>query len=279
MTTSPLDDIRTLITTLPGPDEQARAAAASVLSQPGATGRLADIALWLAAWSGKARPQIRRPILALYAGAPGPGQLDAAEGARGALEAVASGQSVVARLAQSAGAGVEAFDLAIDRPIGDIAVGPSLGERECAATMAFGMEVLAKLPDLLMLGEIAPAGPANARAVIASLGTDKGDGLECLRQFATREIAAAAGVILGARIQKVPIILDGLGPCAAALALKAMDVSAIEHCLFASPPADLGQALGAVGFLDLRLTAGDGTAALAALSVVKLAGAVLDPEA
>ena len=38
---------------------------------PGALGRLEEIALWLAAWSGKARPQLRRPILALYAGAPG----------------------------------------------------------------------------------------------------------------------------------------------------------------------------------------------------------------
>jgi len=55
MTASPLDDIRTLISTLPGPDEQARAAAAAALAQPGAHGRLEATALWLAAWSGKAR--------------------------------------------------------------------------------------------------------------------------------------------------------------------------------------------------------------------------------
>src|SRR5689334_10194150 len=124
MTASPLDDIRTLIATLPGPDEQARAAAAAGLAEPGRHGRLEEIAVWLAAWSGKARPHVRRPILALYAGAPGPARLEESEDRRTRLEAIAAGSATVSRMAVSLGAGLEAFDLAIDRPIGDIAVGP-----------------------------------------------------------------------------------------------------------------------------------------------------------
>jgi len=270
MTASPLDDIRTLISTLPGPDEQARAAAAAALAQPGAHGRLEQTALWLAAWSGKARNPLRRPILALYAGAPGPARLEVSELRRQLLEAIAAGQAEVSRMAQGLGAGLEAFDLAIDRPIGDVAAGPALGERETAATMAFGMEVLAKQPDILMLGEVGASGQ-EARALLAGLTSD---GLESLRTLGTREIAAVAGAILGARIQKVPVILDGFGPAVAALALRALDPTAAHHCRLAQPV----DGIDIPAVLDLGISAADGTAALAALSVVKLAGAVLTPE-
>lgn len=281
---NPLDDIRALIATLPGPDEQARADAAEALRPPGEHGRLEALALWLAAWSGKARPQVRRPILALYAGAPAPGQLDAAEEARRQLEGVASGAAAVARLASAQGAGLEAFDLAIDRPIGEITNGPALGDREAAATMAFGMEVLAKQPDLLMLSEIAPAGGPNAMAVAkeALHGDGKRDGLEIIRDLGSREIAAAAGAILGARIQKIPVLLDGFGACAAAAALRSIEPHLIDHCLAASRPAHephakLIEALGLDPLVDLRMAGADGTGALAALSLVKLAAGVLDP--
>jgi nicotinate-nucleotide--dimethylbenzimidazole phosphoribosyltransferase len=263
MTAGPLDDIRALIATLPGPDEQARAAAAAALTSPGSYGRLEEIALWLAAWSGKARSQIRRPILALYAGAPGPGQLDAAEKVRLRLEAIAAGSAPSSRLAAAAGAGLEAFDLAIDRPIGDLTKGePALSERECAATMAFGMEVLAKQPDVLLLGEIVPEGAATAQAVAGAAG----QGLEALRRFGGREVSAAAGAILGARIQRIPVILDGAGPRAAVLALRAVDPHAADHCWDAEDLVPLG------------MRGSEGTAALAALSLVKLAGVILDPE-
>jgi nicotinate-nucleotide--dimethylbenzimidazole phosphoribosyltransferase len=270
MTANPLNDIRTLIATLPGPDEQARAEAAAALVQPGAHGRLEETALWLAAWSGKARPALRRPILALYAGAPGPARLEVSEQRRAQLEAIAAGQAQVSRMAQSLGAGLEAFDLAIDRPIGDAAVGAALGEREAAATMAFGMEVLAKQPDLLLLGEV--GGEADsARALFDALGAR--EGLEALRALGTREIAAVAGAILGARIQKVPVILDGFGPAVAALAVRTLDPTAADHCRLAQPV----EGIDIPAILDLGIGASDGTAALAALSVVKLAGAVLSP--
>lgn len=271
MTTSPLDDIRTLIATLPGPDEQARAEAAAALTQPGAYGRLEEMALWLAAWSGKPRNSLRRPILALYAGAPGPARLEISEQRRMRLEAIASGQAEVSRMATGMGAGLEAFDLAIDRPIGDPAAGPALGERETAATMAFGMEVLAKQPDILMLGEVGGLG-GDALGLFEALAEQ--EGLEALRAHGTREIAAVAGAILGARIQKVPVILDGFGPAVAALLVRTLDATGADHCRLAQPI----DGIDIPAILDLGISAADGTAALVALSVVKLAGAVLTPE-
>lgn len=300
MTPRPLDDIRALIAGLPGPDEQARAAAAGAIAEPGTLGRLEEIALWLAAWSGKSAPQVRRPILALYAGAPGPGRLDEAEAVRERLEAIAAGRAAVNALAAGAGAGLEAFDLAIDRPVGDIATVPTLAERECAATMAFGMEVLAKTPDLLLLGDIAPAGSIGAAALSHALfggaardwsadhaeavgaaaaraKAETDDPLELLRHLGGREMAAAAGAILAARSQKIPVVLDGFGVCAAAAALRAVEPGATAHCLAATGDRRLLAAMGLSPLIDLDIEPREGTGALATLSMVKLSCSILEP--
>ena len=129
--TSPFDDIRGLIAQAPAHTPAAHAAPADL-------GEIAAAADWIAAWRGKAR--VVRPILALYAGAHAGG--DVAQ-TRAFLETVAAGDAEISRGAQSLGAGLDVFDLALDRPLPDPSAGPVMSERECAATMAFGMEVLA----------------------------------------------------------------------------------------------------------------------------------------
>ena len=249
---APLDDIRALIAGLPGFEEP-----------PPAAGRLAELAAWFAAGRGEAA-QVRRPILSLYAGAPVAGRLAESEGKRARLEAIAAGEAPVSRMAAAMGAGLEAFDLAIDRPIGDVEAGAALGERECAATMAFGMEVLAKQPDLLMIGHVG--------AFAAGEGVfGPGDPLDRLRGFAGREASAAAGAIIAARNQKVPVILDGEAAGVAAFLLEAARPGLSRHCLLARPlGVRLQQALGMAPLIDLGVEQ-DGEAALAAAVLVRLA--------
>jgi len=211
--TEPFEDIRNLIAGLP-PLPQAPAAAG-----------LVGLATWLKAHGAGV---VRRPILALYAGSPGPGQLAQSEDKRARLEAVAAGDAPASRMAAAMGAGLEAFDLAIDRPIGDVASGAALNARECTATMAFGMEVLAKQPDLLMIGHI------------GSCAFDEGlfgpgDPLERLRGYAGREVAACVGAILAARSLTVPVILGGEAACAAAVVLEAVEAGLSAHCRLAAP--------------------------------------------
>ena len=57
------------------------------------------------------------------------------------------------------------------------------------------------------------------------------DPLEVLRRLGGREIAAIAGAILAARLQRIPVILDGYVTTAAAAILHACDPDAIDHCL------------------------------------------------
>ena len=261
-------------------------------------GRLAEISAWLTTWTGKTPPAVNRPVVALYAGArQGVGPRG---WARERLEAIAAGGATVSRLAGVQGAGLEAFDLAIDRPSPDMVVKASMSEKEAAATMAFGMEALAKQPDLLVPGVIV-AEPARTAAAVclamfggeasdwsddpepiaAAVARARGEGmgddpLEILRQLGGRETAAVAGAILAARVQKVPVLLDGYAACAAATIVQAIEPTAIDHCLagHVSPTkghARLLEKLGKSPLLTLDVDDEEGVGGVSALALVRLA--------
>jgi len=293
----PFDDIRALIADLPDRGEP------KIEPNP-RLGRLGELAAWLSSWrSAPGAPRIHRPILALYAGSHQVAQHSRHAGGpdavRARLEALAAGGGQVNSLAQAQGAGLEVFDLAIDRPVPDILEHPAMNERECAATMAFGMEALAKQPDLLLLGDISSGGRIAAAALALALfggeaqewiSGDEGlvtqaaerarahmgrsaDPLEALRQLGGREIAALAGAIVAARAQGVPVILGGYGAAMAAAVLQRIDPRAVEHVLAgdASGYRGVSEEMGLSPLIDYGITAGEGVSALAALPILKLA--------
>jgi len=313
----PFDDIRALIASMPGPDMRARHDARhrqEELTKPsGSLGRLEEIAEWMAAWQGRA-PSVDRPVVAVFAGNHGV----AARGVsaypssvtQAMVENFAAGGAAINQLCATFDLGLKVFDLALDYPTGDISREAALSEKDCAATMAFGMECLAGEPDLLCIGEMGIGNTAVAAAIFAALfggtaaewtgagtGHDAagiarkaavvqealdlhaphlGDPLEVLRRLGGREIAAMAGAILAARQQRVPVIVDGFVATAAAAVLFAMDHGALDHCLFGHVSAEAGhqralQTMGKVPVLALGMRLGEGTGAAMAAAVVKAA--------
>jgi nicotinate-nucleotide--dimethylbenzimidazole phosphoribosyltransferase len=289
MTVSPFDDIRQLAADAP----------ASPWAISAFTGdRLAEISAWLTAWTGKTPPAVLRPVVALYAGAcQGIGPRGYA---RERLETVAAGGANVCRLAGAQGAGLEAFDLAVDRPTPDPVVKAAMSEKECAATMAFGMEALAKQPDLLIPGVIAAEAERSAAAIALALfggeaadwsdapepvaaavaraagEDDLADPLAVLRQLGGRETAALVGAILAARVQKIPVLLDGYAACAAAAVLHVLDPGLIAHSLAAHVGTAKGhrrllEILGKRPLIDLDLAEEEGVGGATALALVRLA--------
>ncbi|MGR4865898.1 nicotinate-nucleotide--dimethylbenzimidazole phosphoribosyltransferase [Caulobacter sp. LARHSG274] len=289
MTVSPFDDIRQLAADAP----------ASPWAADAFTGdRLAEVSAWLTAWTGKTPPTVLRPVVALYAGAR---QGVGPQGyARERLETVAAGGANVCRLAGVQGAGLEAFDLAVDRPTPDPVAKAAMSEKECAATMAFGMEALAKQPDLLIPGVIAAeAGRSAAALALALFGgeasdwseapepvaaavaraageDDLSDPLAALRQLGGRETAALVGAILAARVQKIPLLLDGYAACAAAAVLHALDPALIDHCLAAHLGTAKGhgrllEMLGKRPLVALDVAEEEGVGGATALALVRLA--------
>lgn len=269
----PLRDARALLASSPGPDRERVARAEAALAAYGDLGPLNSLALWLAAWPGPDAPaerapaalrRVRRPVVCVWCASYA---LDggAAERARARLEHLAAGGGAVSGMARALGAGVEVFDLAVDRPSPDPARAPGdvMGARSLAATLAFGLEAVAKSPDLLVVAVDTEGADLAAAALQSALAAEpEADPFRLLRRHGGREIAAAAGAILAARSQRTPVILEGPAPRAAAAVLRAARPDALDHVQDAHDLTELPE-LGEAG-----------VAGCAALSLVRLAGEV-----
>ena len=313
---SPFADIRRLIGDMPGPDADAAAAVrareATLTKPPGALGRLETLVEWLAAWQGKARPSLDRPLVCVFAGshgvtARGVSAFPAAVN-RQMLDNFAAGGAAINQICAAYGLGFKVFDLAVDVPTGDICEVPALDERGCVATMAFGMEAIAAGTDGLALGEMGIGNTTVAAAIYAALyggdpahwvgrgtGVDEAglarkaeavrlalaahaghldDPLQVLARLGGREIAAMAGAILAARLQRVPVVLDGYVATAAAAVLHALDPSALDHCVAGHLSAEGAHAevlerLGLEPVLSLGMRLGEASGAALALGLLK----------
>ncbi|RXF75691.1 nicotinate-nucleotide--dimethylbenzimidazole phosphoribosyltransferase, partial [Hansschlegelia zhihuaiae] len=246
-----------------------RAREAELVKPAGALGRLEEIAEWLAAWQGRSPPTVARPLVAVFAGAHGvtgrgispyPTEVN-----RQMLATFSGGGAAINQICKTFDIGLKVFDLAADRPTPDFCEGPAMSEAECAATMAYGMEAIHGGVDLLVVGEMGIGNTTTAAALSHALfggrpedwvgrgaGADEailarkieavaaarafhkahlGDPLEALRRVGGREFAAICGAILAARIERVPVVIDGFVATAAAAVLHAFDASALDHCV------------------------------------------------
>jgi nicotinate-nucleotide--dimethylbenzimidazole phosphoribosyltransferase len=313
----PFDDFRELLKNLPEPDSAqlviARERDAQLTKPAGSLGRLEEIAFWLAAWTGRP-PQVNRPLVAIFAGnhgvtkqgvTPFPSSVT-----RQMVDNFAAGGAAINQICIANDLGLKIFDLALDIPTGDITEEAALDERNCAATMAFGMEAVAGGTDLLCIGEMGIGNTTIAAAIFHALyggeakdwvgpgtgsegeilqrkiaavekavalhGPHLGDPLEVLRRLGGREVAAMAGAILAARVQRIPVLIDGYVATAAAAVLHAANPRALDHCLVGHVSAEPGHIkvldrLGKTPLLALGMRLGEGTGAALAAGIVKAA--------
>jgi nicotinate-nucleotide--dimethylbenzimidazole phosphoribosyltransferase len=118
------------------------------------------------------------------------------------------------------------------------------------------------------------------RRALAHHGPDPGDPLGVLSAVGGLEHAAIAGYLLGAAALRIPVVLDGVIACAAALAAAAF-APEVPHYLVAghrSTEPGASHALAALGLrplLELDLRLGEGSGAALALPLVQAAARVL----
>jgi nicotinate-nucleotide--dimethylbenzimidazole phosphoribosyltransferase len=291
-----------------------RARDARLTKPPGALGRLETLAEWLSAWQRHYPPRVDRPVIAVFAGNHGVVAQGVAaypqEVTRQMVANFQGGGAAVNQICKTFDLGLKVFELALDHPTRDITADAAMEEADCAATMAYGMEAIAGGCDLLGVGEMGIGNTTIAAALCHGLyggraedwvgpgtGVDAeglkrkasavaraverhrshlDDPLEVLRRLGGRELAAMAGAILAARLQQVPVLLDGYVACAAAAVLHAMRSDALDHCIAAHRSAEpahaaLLQNLGKPPLLDLGMRLGEASGAALAMGLVKAA--------
>ena len=294
--------------------QAARERDAALTKPPGALGRMEAIAEWLAAWQGRHPAEVKRPVAVVFAGnhgvvaqgvAPYPQEVTAQMVAN-----FQAGGAAVNQICETFDIGLKVFELALEMPTQDISVDAALDEADCAATIAYGMEAIAGGCDLLCIGEMGIGNTTIAAAVAHGLfGGEAGDWtgpgtgldedgvrrkaavvaravalhkshlrdpLDVLRRLGGRELAAMVGAILAARLERVPVLIDGYVATAAAAVLHQMDPGALDHCMAAHCSAEpahrrLLDELGLVPLLDLGMRLGEGSGAALAAAIVKAA--------
>jgi nicotinate-nucleotide--dimethylbenzimidazole phosphoribosyltransferase len=292
----------------------AKAHEAQLTKPPGSLGRLESISEWMSTWQGNHPPKAQRIVVAVFAGNHGVVAQGVAAYPQAVTQQMVanfqSGGAAVNQICKSLDLGLKVFELALEHPTADITQEAALTEQECAATFAYGMEAIAGGCDLLCIGEMGIGNTTIAAAISYGLfggkpedwvgpgtGVDSEgikrkadaidravalhkdhlkDPLELLRRLGGRELSAMAGAILAARMERVPVLIDGYVATAAAAVLFAHDPTALDHCMAAHCSAEpahraLLKKIGKEPILDLGMRLGEGSGAALAAGIVKAA--------
>jgi nicotinate-nucleotide--dimethylbenzimidazole phosphoribosyltransferase len=172
-----LDEVRELLSHLPGPDLDAGSAAAArqaQLTKPaGSLGRLEELAIWLATWQAQHPPRIERPRTLVFAAnhgvaARGVSAYPAAVTAQMVQNFIAGG-AAINQLCRVFDAGLKVYEMNLETPTGDIVVEPAMSEEECARALAYGMMAVEPGIDALALGEMGIGNTTAAAALCTGL--------------------------------------------------------------------------------------------------------------
>jgi nicotinate-nucleotide--dimethylbenzimidazole phosphoribosyltransferase len=310
--------LHTSLSALPGPDTAAgdavRARATDILRPAGALDRLDELAAWAAEWQGTSQPAVARPAALIFAADHGVAAAGVSkypiEVTGAMLQAFRSNQSTVTAFAATIGAAVQAVDVGVGRPTGDIRVEAALSPERFEECVAAGRDAVAVLDaDLLVIGEMGIGNTTAAAAVAAALGggeaadwvgrgtgvDDDGlarkqaavsaavdriagvaDPLEVLREVGGAELVAMAAAVVAARQRNLPVLLDGYVVTASVLPLALAAPGALAHCRLGHCSAEPGhrrlvELLGLQPLLDLGMRLGEGSGAMAAVPLVRMA--------
>ena len=227
------------------------------------------------------------------------------------LHALEKGVATGSVFARELGVRLKVLDVGVGRPGGNLLHEPALTEARFRECFEAGRRAVADLDaDLLVLGEMGIGNTTPAAAVCRALfgvtaadWTGRGTGvdeatyerkvrvveaaadrvgtqppIEVLRQIGGAELVAIAGACIEARRRSIPILLDGFVVTAALAPLEVARPGALDHCLAGHCSSEPGhrlllEKLGKAPLLDLDLRLGEGSGALLALPLVKLAAA------
>ncbi|CAK0746854.1 Nicotinate-nucleotide--dimethylbenzimidazole phosphoribosyltransferase [Azospirillaceae bacterium] len=269
------DEIRKILTHLPDANSEAESAARArqqhLTKPPGSLGRLEDLAIWMAAWQGRAEPELTRPRVAVFAANHGVAfnhKVSAypAEVTAQMVQNFLNHGAAVNQISDSVDAQLRVYEMALEHPTNAFPPAPPW-RRRLRPSHGHGMMAVDEGVHLLALGEMGIGNTTSASALccalfggkvtdwvgagtgidqegrrrkiqvieagLASNADDLADPLSCLRRLGGYELAAIVGAILAARMARIPVLLDGFVCTAAAATLHRLSPHSLDHCLVA----------------------------------------------
>jgi len=309
-----LKEFAAIIEGFPSSDQSAEAGAKArndVLTKPpGALGRLEGLAAWYAGWRGQAAPTLENPLVIVFAGnhgitAQGVSAFPAEVTAQMVVNFEAGG-AAINQLSKAFGAKMSVHAIDLDIPTADFTTAAAMSEAGVVAALKIGWDSVDPAADLLVCGEMGIGNTTSAAAIASALYGGNGDDwvgrgtgvdddglkrkadvvdrgvalhktdvpLETLRCLGGREVAAITGAIARARVEGIPVILDGFICTAAASILEKTSAGALDHCVAGHVSAEqahkrLLNHLGKEPLLALGLRLGEGSGAALAIGVLK----------
>ena len=279
---------------------------------PGALGRLEDIAIWYAGWRGEEAPTIETPQVIVFAGNHGITKQGIsafpAEVTAQMVYNFQAGGAAINQLSKAFGASLDVHALDLEIPTADFTETAAMTEAEVIAALLTGWGSVNPQSDLMVTGEMGigntTSAAAIASAIFGGMGEDwvgRGTGvdddglnrkaqavdlgvalhagggtepLEILRCLGGRELAAMVGAIARARVEGIPVILDGFICTAAAAVLEATAIGALDHCIAGHVSAEQAHAkllknLNKEPILSLGLRLGEGSGAALAIGILQ----------
>ena len=287
------------------------------LTKPdGSLGRLEGISEWLAAWQGRHPPQVEHVKMVVFAGNHGvtaKGVSAFPPEVTGQMVAnFDAGGAAINQLCKLQNAELAVISLDLETPTADFTEAPAMTEAETVAALNTGLAAVGDGLDLLCVGEMGIGNTTSAAAICHAVfggepedwtGPGTGvngdaftnkinvvgdstathkeamtDGAEILRHLGGREIAALVGAVVGARLNRTPVLLDGYVTGAAAAILHALNSKALDHCQVGHVSAEPGhirllRKLGKLPLLTLGMRLGEGSGAALAINILKAAAA------
>ena len=288
-----------------------------LVKPPGSLGRLEDIAEFMASWADGGIPRADELRGIVFAGSHGVTAQEVSPyppSVTGQMVATfRRGGAAINVLARLNKIELDVVPLSIEQPTGDISLGPAMTMDETLEALNSGAAAVRSPCDLLVLGEMGIGNTTVASALLArAFGGDgafwagRGTGLDeagvrhkaavidralelhsdaprtafwSLSRLGGREHAALAGAIVQARLEQIPVLLDGFVVASVLGTLFAEQPDITTHCLAGHLSDEQGHVkalrlMRLSPLIDLGIRLGEGAGAALAANMVRAAVAL-----
>lgn len=292
-------------------ERRIRARLDSLTKPPGSLGRLESLALQIGLIQKTEMPAIGRKAMAIFCAdhgiveegvSPYPAEVTCQM-----VENFRAGGAAITVLCRLYGIHPVIVDMGVGAPTKNFAREPAMSREQAESAIARGMEC-ADAGEVLGAGEMGIGNSTSAAALFSAFsgldpsetagrGTGLGDAglarkIEVIRRalrlhqpdaadpvnvlaaLGGFEIAAIAGLILGAAARRRMLVLDGFISCAGALVARAIAPASLDYVVFSHRSAERGhrrmlEFLNAQPLFDLDMRLGEGTGAALGINVVE----------